>query len=162
MNLSRYTLILVAMVFWRYLIATFLPLGHDEVYYWEWASFLDWGYFDHPAGVAILSYLNQVFASSYLGARFLNPLIHMLCSLLILKSAETLKGDRLTGEQTVLWFGLTQTVPYFHIGSISLMPDIPLLFFCSIFLEKSDIRREKHNAASYNYAFSWLTPRTWF
>ena len=80
----------------------------------------------------------------------------MLCSLLILKSAETIKGDRLTGEQTVLWFGLTQTVPYFHIGSISLMPDIPLLFFCSIFLERAIYVVKKHNAASYNYAFLGL------
>ena len=156
MSFYRYTLLLIAMVFWRYLIATFLPLGHDEVYYWDWASYMDWGYFDHPAGVAVLSYLNQMLASSYLGARFLNPLIHIFCSLLIFRSAELLKGSALSNFQILFWFALTQTVPYFHIGSVSLMPDIPLLLFCSLFLERAVYAVKEENPASYNYALLGL------
>ena len=151
MSRQKYFLLVVALVVWRYLIAAFLPLGHDEVYYWDWASKLDWGYFDHPAGVGVLSYLNQLFASSYLGARFLNPLIHVVCSLLVLRTAVLLNEKSLSDYQLFVWFVLTQTIPYFHVGSVSLMPDIPLLLFCSIFLERAVYVVKKDKASILNY-----------
>ena len=151
MSRLSYAVLITLCLLWRYLIASFLPLGHDEVYYWDWASKLDWGYFDHPAGVALLSYINQIFADGYLGARFFNPILHLISSLLLLRSAFYLNGKRLSGAQTFAWFVLTQTVPYFHIGSISLMPDIPLLFISSLFLERAVFLATREKFSKYNF-----------
>lgn len=46
-------------------IAYFLPITTDEAYYITWGKSLSPGYFDHPAGVAVLSFLaDKLFASS--------------------------------------------------------------------------------------------------
>jgi 4-amino-4-deoxy-L-arabinose transferase-like glycosyltransferase len=45
----------------------------DESYYWLWSTHLDWAYFDHPAGVALLTWLSTaVGGSSEAGIRWLN------------------------------------------------------------------------------------------
>ena len=38
----------------RLVIAAGLLLGTDEVYYYFYAEHLQWNYFDHPPGVALL------------------------------------------------------------------------------------------------------------
>ena len=45
------------VVGWRYWAAATVPLGNDEVYYWDWARDLQWSYFDHPGGVAWIAAL---------------------------------------------------------------------------------------------------------
>ena len=38
----------------RLVMAAFIPLIPDEVYYWEWSRHLAGGYFDHPPAIAWL------------------------------------------------------------------------------------------------------------
>ncbi|MEM8546037.1 MAG: 4-amino-4-deoxy-L-arabinose transferase, partial [Cyanobacteria bacterium P01_H01_bin.119] len=37
----------------RGLVATFLPVGFDEAYYYLYSRHLAWSYFDHPLMVAL-------------------------------------------------------------------------------------------------------------
>lgn len=44
--------LLVGGLVFRTIIATFLPAGFDEAYYFLYTQHLDWSYFDHPPAVA--------------------------------------------------------------------------------------------------------------
>src|SRR3954471_21368091 len=44
----------------RLLIAGTIELGNDEVYYYTYALHLQWNYFDHPPGVALLILLSTL------------------------------------------------------------------------------------------------------
>ncbi len=44
----------------RLLVAFFTELGNDEVYYYTYALHLQWNYFDHPPGVALLIRLSTL------------------------------------------------------------------------------------------------------
>ena len=53
-----------------------LPLLPDEAYYWLWSRHLDWAYYDHPAGVALLLRLSTTLGGhSEFGIRWLNALL---------------------------------------------------------------------------------------
>ena len=56
------------------------PLLPDEAYYWLWSRHLDWAYYDHPAGIALLVRLSTALGgSSEFGIRWLNALLGTLC-----------------------------------------------------------------------------------
>jgi 4-amino-4-deoxy-L-arabinose transferase-like glycosyltransferase len=53
-----------------------LSLIGDESYYWLWSHHLDWAYYDHPAGVALMTWLSTAFGGqSEMGIRWLNALL---------------------------------------------------------------------------------------
>ncbi len=55
MSINRRIVYLIVTSFcFRLLIAYLLELGNDEVYYYTYALNLQWNYFDHPQGVALL------------------------------------------------------------------------------------------------------------
>ena len=66
----------------------FWGLGHlaligDESYYWLWSRHLDWAYFDHPAGVAVMTWLSTTLGGpGEVGMRWLNALLGVACILL--------------------------------------------------------------------------------
>ena len=59
---------------WRLGAAWLLPITQDEAYYLDWASRLDWGYFDHPPGVALLAIGSWLAPASALAGRLGNLL----------------------------------------------------------------------------------------
>ncbi|MBI2603104.1 MAG: glycosyltransferase family 39 protein [Deltaproteobacteria bacterium] len=59
-----------------------VPITTDEAYYAIWGQFLDWGYFDHPPGVALLTSLSQINGDIFLNARA-GVLLLSLVSLLL-------------------------------------------------------------------------------
>ncbi|MEO0340565.1 MAG: 4-amino-4-deoxy-L-arabinose transferase, partial [Bacteroidota bacterium] len=63
--------------------ALFTELDPDEAYYWIYSQELDWGYFDHPAGVAVAIKAGTAIFQSTLGIRLL-PIILMLGSIYLL------------------------------------------------------------------------------
>ena len=76
------TLILLgaALRFWR---LGDLALIGDESYFWLWSRHLDWAYFDHPAGTAVLIWLSTALGGgSEAGIRWLNALLGVGCVLL--------------------------------------------------------------------------------
>jgi 4-amino-4-deoxy-L-arabinose transferase-like glycosyltransferase len=57
-----------------------LPLVPDEAYYWLWSRRLDWSYFDHPSGTALLLRLSTALGGqSEFGIRWLNALLGTAC-----------------------------------------------------------------------------------
>ena len=66
----------------------------DESYYWLWSRNLDWAYFDHPAGVALLTWLSTALGGqSEVGIRWLNALLGAGCIFLVWK----------LGQQLISW-----------------------------------------------------------
>jgi 4-amino-4-deoxy-L-arabinose transferase-like glycosyltransferase len=75
--------LVVAVTLWRLAAAHFLPVTQDEAYYFDWARHLDWGYFDHPPGVAFLGIGTWLADASPLAAR-LGTVIAATLTLLVL------------------------------------------------------------------------------
>jgi hypothetical protein len=57
-----------------------LALIGDESYYWLWSRHLDWSYYDHPAGVAVLVWFSTALGGEgEAGIRWLNALLGAAC-----------------------------------------------------------------------------------
>ncbi len=57
-----------------------LALIGDESYYWLWSRHMDWAYFDHPAGMAMLTWLSTALGGQgEVGIRWLNALLSTAC-----------------------------------------------------------------------------------
>ncbi len=125
----------VALVI-KILLAAFLPLSNDEAYYWVWSHHLQWSYYDHPAGVAWLFWLGQIFEPirhliwemvpglDLTGVVRIPAVIFGHFSLLIFKK---LIGESISEKQHVQWLGVVLLSPFFGIGSLIVTPDIPLI-----------------------------------
>jgi hypothetical protein len=78
--LGALALLGAALRFWR---LGGLALIGDESYFWLWSRHLDWAYFDHPAGTAVLIWLSTALGGgSEVGIRWLNALLGVGCMLL--------------------------------------------------------------------------------
>ena len=53
-KLSRAGIFLLVSIIVKLILAFFIELNNDEVYYWTYARRLQWNYFDHPPGIALL------------------------------------------------------------------------------------------------------------
>ncbi|NBQ53075.1 MAG: hypothetical protein EBU49_05785, partial [Proteobacteria bacterium] len=116
----------------RLFLAAAVPLGNDEVYYWDWGRNPKLSYFDHPPGVSWLSAAaQQIFGESTGGlqARGLAPLFHFASSLLLFKIYIQLSVGRRTRASDLAFLALTQLIPAFGIGGFLLLPDAGLLLF---------------------------------
>jgi 4-amino-4-deoxy-L-arabinose transferase-like glycosyltransferase len=72
-----------------------LALIGDESYYWLWSRNLDWAYYDHPAGVALLVRSSTSLAGSGpWGIRWLNAVLGVGCVLLTAHVGQQLLSRR--------------------------------------------------------------------
>jgi 4-amino-4-deoxy-L-arabinose transferase-like glycosyltransferase len=72
-----------------------LALIGDESYYWLWSRNLDWAYYDHPAGVALLVRASTALAGpGPWGIRWLNALLGGGCVLLTFRVGQLLLSRR--------------------------------------------------------------------
>ena len=116
----------------RLFLAAVVPLGNDEVYYWDWGRHPKLSYFDHPPGVSWLSSVAQgIFGETTGGlqARGIAPLFHLASSLLLFKIYVQLSVGRRTRTSDLSFLALTQLIPAFGIGGFLLLPDAGLLLF---------------------------------
>jgi 4-amino-4-deoxy-L-arabinose transferase-like glycosyltransferase len=71
------TLLGLVLRFWR---LGELSLIGDESYYWLWSRHLDWAYFDHPAGIALVTWFSTALGGHGEAAvRWLNALLGAAC-----------------------------------------------------------------------------------
>lgn len=106
------------------------PLHADEAYYALYGKFLDWGYYDHPPMVAIMTFLSSHLFKGYLSVRFLTVLLHGATVLLLGISVE----EKLTTNRAVVtFFAIAASVPIFIIYGFITTPDAPMLFFTALF-----------------------------
>lgn len=125
---------LVIATFVQMFLAAVIPLGNDEVYYWDWGRDLQLSYFDHPPGVAWLSAVATLLFHSIPGnlqARGLPPILHLAASLALFQIYIKLAGGRRTRRGDLAFFAMTQLTPAFSIGGLVLLPDSGLLLFAT-------------------------------
>jgi len=100
-------------------------LFDDEAYYWVYSNYNDWGYFDHPPIVALLIKAGYFFFKNEFGVRLLT-VIFSTATLIIVQQLLPKKND-------FLFYALVCCMAIFQIGGFIAIPDIPLLFFISLF-----------------------------
>jgi 4-amino-4-deoxy-L-arabinose transferase-like glycosyltransferase len=123
---------LAALTLLRLAVAAATPLSADEAYYWVWSRALAPGYLDHPPMVALWIAAGTALAGdTNLGIRLLAPLSAAIGSLLLAQAAhDLLPGPPETRRRAaILAAALMNATLLFGIGSVTMTPDTPLLFF---------------------------------
>ena len=109
--------------------SVFTGLHSDESYYWMFSQNMDWGFFDHPPMVALLILIGNNLLPGEIGVRLLFILLSSVTVLLILNELNEKKDLRFAAI-FILSFPLIHT----HIGGFLAIPDIPLLFFTTLYI----------------------------
>lgn len=112
----------------------------DEAYYWVYSQYPAWGYYDHPPMISWLIQAGNALFSGELGVRFfivlLNTLTIFLLSELMPKGKET------------AFYAVCASLMVAQIGGILAVPDLPLLFFASLYFYMYKVYIEKPSAIS--------------
>lgn len=103
-----------------------MGLCHDEAYYWTYSRFLDWGYYDHPPLVAANVAFGYWLLSNELGVRLLFILMQILAITLVWKMSNQ--------RDALLFWVLILSFPLLQVGGMLALPDMPLVFFSTLFL----------------------------
>ena len=118
------------------LCAMFCEIHADEAYYRLYGQFLDWGYFDHPPMVGLMTAISAslVHGTSLilknLSVRLVTVLLHVATVYVIWR---TIVPDK--AQKDVLWRFLivAASIPMFCVYGFMTTPDAPLLFFTALF-----------------------------
>ena len=110
----------------------------DEAYYRLYGQFLDWGYFDHPPMVALMTALSALIVPygtslilKNLSVRLVTVLMHMATVYVVWR---TIKPAAPANQPSVLKFLLiAASIPMFCAYGFMTTPDAPLLFFAALF-----------------------------
>lgn len=124
---SPFIILIIVLIGIRTFFGSYLNLGDDEAYYWEWGQHLDWSYLDHPPMTAWMGRLfSSIFGNSEIGTR-LGPILFSIIFLyLIYTLTYQLFRDYKFAFRAVLLFAV---IPVFSAGSFMLLPDAPLSLF---------------------------------
>ncbi len=110
--------------------AAFTNLDPDEAYYWMYSRQLDWGYFDHPPGIAVFIKLGYALIPNTLGVR-LGAILLQVGSFY---GAWLLLGKPTARRQVWLLIALLVSMPMLQAYGFIAVPDAPLMFFTVLFL----------------------------
>ena len=128
-NINKILMVLLAVsAVVRGLLAAWMELGNDEVYYWTYALYPDWSHFDHPpmvGWVIQLFSLNLLFDSEFF-IRLGSVVIMTADTYIIFRIGKDLK-DAQTGLYAALLY--TASIYAFVITGVFIMPDTPLMLF---------------------------------
>lgn len=134
-------LFILIITFINLLQAFFTEITLDEAYYYQYARDLDWGYYDHPPMVALVIKISQLFFNGNLGVRFLTVLLFSGNLFLIWKYLLPQDKASYVNEFIILSLGLVMMNAYSFITT----PDVPLLFFGTVFFILYQRFTEKQN-----------------
>lgn len=123
-------ILLILWVIADLFLAAFTPVHADEAYYALFGQHLDWGYYDHPPMVALLTALSSAFFKGNLSIRFATALLHGGTVWLVWK---TLPHKSLTSKDVWTFFAIAASLVMFSIYGFVTTPDAPLLFFTALF-----------------------------
>ena len=110
--------------------AIFTPVFSDEAYYSLYGRFLDWGYYDHPPMVALLTAFSGTLFKGNLSIRFATVLLHGGTVWLIWK---ILPHKSPTYNEVWAFFAIAASLVMFSVYGFITTPDAPLLFFTALF-----------------------------
>lgn len=100
-------------------------LFDDEAYYWMYSKFPAWGYFDHPPMIGLMIKAGYNLFGNELGLRLFIVLINT-ATIRAIDSLLEQRNDR-------LFYAITLSMGLLQIGGIIAVPDLPLMFFVSLF-----------------------------
>ena len=109
--------------------AFFFEIVDDEAYYWVYSLSLDWGYFDHPPMVALLIKIGYALFPGELGVRLLPSLLGAGTFFLVFLMLK----DELKDPGLLLVVSLSIPVFHSHVAGFLAIPDLPLVFFATLF-----------------------------
>ena len=104
----------------------FTELTSDEAYYWFYSTKLEWGYYDHPPMIALLTRLGTFFFTGELGVRLFNVLLFSGGIVFLFKILPDISKNKF------FIFLLLLSIPLFNYISFVIFPDTALVSF-SIF-----------------------------
>ena len=119
------------------LCALFCEIHADEAYYRLYGQFLDWGYFDHPPVVGLMTAISGALVPETslmlknLSVRLVTVLIHMATVYVVWKTIE----EKVRNSPSSLFYFLlvAASIPMFCAYGFMTTPDAPLLFFAAVF-----------------------------
>ena len=110
--------------------AVFTEVLSDEAYYGLFGKYLDWGYYDHPPMVALMTKISSLFFNGNLGIRFITILLQPITIILIWKIIDFKKPD---SRKVIIFFIIAGSICLFSVYGVVTSPDAPLLFFTAFF-----------------------------
>jgi hypothetical protein len=151
---KQYTirLIIIAAVF-KLLVAPFLELGNDEVYYWTYAIRPDWNYFDHPPMVGVLIRLTTLNLNwvSELSIRFGSVICAAISTWFIFKTGKLISSDRVGWYAALLY---TASIYTTFIAGFFILPDTPQMpFYAGALYVMIHLIQKRNEVNSWS---SWL------
>ena len=102
----------------------------DEAYYAMYGEFLDWGYYDHPPMVALMTFLSSLVGFGNLSVRLLTVLMHGGTLLFVWK---TVSDKDFTISDVNRFFIIASSLVMFVLYGFVTTPDAPILFFTAMF-----------------------------
>ena len=118
----------VAVVFFKIILLTFLPLTGDEAYFIKWAMHPSLGYYDHPPMIGWVIYLLSFISENFIFYRYFTLLTTMLVALVIYKIARLYEVDR---DKSLMLYMLFLVSPVDVLLSL-ITNDITLVLFGSL------------------------------
>lgn len=134
---KQFTVLLLLWGMLDLLCAMFCEIHADEAYYRLYGQFLNWGYFDHPPMVGLMTALSATLIHGTslilknLSVRLVTILMHMGTVCLIWKTLT--EGRKAKKETLVPFFLVAASIPMFCVYGFMTTPDAPLLFFSALF-----------------------------
>ena len=125
-----FCILLILWVIADLMVAIFTPLHADEAYYALYGRHLDWGYYDHPPMVALLTAFSSALFKGNLSVRFLTVLLHGGTLCLIWR---TIAFESPTRRDVLTFFAVAASFVMFSVYGFVTTPDAPLLFFTALF-----------------------------
>jgi hypothetical protein len=111
--------------------SVFTEIHSDEAYYFAYGEHLDWGYFDHPPMIGLMTYLSNLFFAGNLSVRFVTVILQFFTLVFIWK----LIGEKTPSSgRTALFAVISSSTVMFQAYGFITTPDVPLLFFTALFL----------------------------
>jgi len=127
---KREQIVLLIYTIFNIISNHFIKFYSDETYYWIWSKKLDFSYFDHPPMIAYIIKLTTLFSDDPLFVR-------LGAALMVSGSAYILYllAKRMFDEKTAIYtFYIFISSIIVIVASTLITPDLPLLFFTTLFL----------------------------
>ncbi len=125
---KKIALLIIGASVLRLLVAGFLELGNDEVYYQTYAQHLQWNYFDHPPMVALLIriFTFNLYFKGELFIRLGAVICAAIGTYLIFKIGSRIKSEYVGWIAAILY-----TTSFYSsvIAGIFILPDSPQVVF---------------------------------
>lgn len=148
------TILLVTVLLFRVLIAIYLPLGNDEVYYLLYARYPDIHYYDHPL---LVGWFLKLFSLNFfweipLAYRMFALVLSVPSMFFVYQTTKILSNKNAAAIAVIL---LSSSFYVSVIAGIFTMPDAPMVFFwtaslyCAVFAFFNNAKTQTVNERYY-------------